>query len=508
MGAMQASDKLKARKRGSANDAIKYAERNGAARLDDVRDYVKAVYEVAPEVGLDPSIVIAQSVHETTDGGAPWNSFWWRTRLNPAGLGITGNSAENNASRTWTNGRDAAISHVAHMYLYAVGDLEDAPAPLSPDVDPRYDAFMDAFTPGFARTISSLTGTWAADPNYATKIAARGNAIFPNIAAAPTSSTGVPAALNMTKGIIPLPPMIDHIIDVSLRCQGENDDRGFDNLGPRTVRGCVLHRSQGTWNSNISHFDSFCPGALTDLQVDHTDGRMMRFVRLARPTQAVQAPSGWANGVVFRDTNGYGDGRAFVARYGLRGVNRDLESCEITGFFKQPGSNITADDPVSNATWGTLAQWIASRAHDYGVAWTDFPFVVAEGGRSFVIWHQEFTLPEFSLTTTRKVCPGRVVIDGTEALIARIKEILRRAQTGEVTFMKFDATRTFHAVAGAVGRAGPTREEPVERSFTAGEAISSDGFTIGQFVLGDDRWLKSNGENTVFVHSSGVTEEI
>jgi hypothetical protein len=66
-------------------------------------------------------------VHETSEDGAPWNSFWWRERLNPAGLGITGNSAENNASRTWTNGRDAAISHVAHLYLYAIGDLRDAP---------------------------------------------------------------------------------------------------------------------------------------------------------------------------------------------------------------------------------------------------------------------------------------------------------------------------------------------------------------------------------------------
>jgi hypothetical protein len=130
------------------------------------------------------------------------------------------------------------------------------------------------------------------------------------------------------QGLLPLPATIDHIVDVTQRCQG--DGRGYDNLGARTIRGCVLHRSQGTWNSNISTFDSFCPGALTDLQVDNTDGRMMRFVRLPRPGQSAQAPSGWANGVVFRETLGYGDGRAFINRYGLDGVNRDLESCEIT----------------------------------------------------------------------------------------------------------------------------------------------------------------------------------
>jgi hypothetical protein len=138
----------------------------------------------------------------------------------------------------------------------------------------------------------------------------------------------------------------------------------------------------------------------------------------------------------------------------------------------------------------------------------DFPFVVAEGGRSFVIWHQEFTLPEFSLTTTRKVCPGRVVVDGTDALIARVKEILRRAQTSEVTFTMFPMNRTFHAQSGAIGRQGPTREEPVLRSFAQGESISCDGYAIGQFVEGDDRWLRTSGANRVFVHTSGVEGSI
>src|SRR5439155_705844 len=72
-----------------------------------VAEYVDEVYRLAPLVGMDPAIVVAQSAHET---GA-WTSPWWTERHNPAGIGITGDPVENDQSHTWANGTDAARSH-------------------------------------------------------------------------------------------------------------------------------------------------------------------------------------------------------------------------------------------------------------------------------------------------------------------------------------------------------------------------------------------------------------
>src|SRR5215211_7623647 len=83
---MRVTDPLRAAKRGSPEAAIAFAGARGARRLGEVKRYVRAVYRLAPKVGLDPAIVVSQASHET----ASWTSFWWNERLNPAGIGITG----------------------------------------------------------------------------------------------------------------------------------------------------------------------------------------------------------------------------------------------------------------------------------------------------------------------------------------------------------------------------------------------------------------------------------
>ncbi|MEA2511634.1 MAG: hypothetical protein QOJ59_1121 [Thermomicrobiales bacterium] len=360
-----------------------------------------------------------------------------------------------------------------------------------------------------------LSGKWATDRAYRNSIVRRGNVIFSVLSNQANGGDNV--ALNMKKGLIPLPDIIDNIIDVSLRCDDDpfpGGGRGYDNLGPRTIRGLVLHRSQGTWSSNINHFESRCPGALTDIQVHHEDGRMMRFVKLARPRKSVNAPSGWANGKVLEP---FGDGAAFIDKFGAETglgadvANRDQESCEITGNFVQPGEPSSFEEPVSDACWATLAQWIASRAHDYGIPWNKFPDA-PQDGFSFVRWHKEFTIG------TGKVCPGQTVVDGTDALYDRVREIMKRAQTSEgarddevrdeLRFESFPTVRVFHAHQGAVGRRGPARDEPVVKRFEADETISADGFFRGQRVDGDNRWLRTNGGERLSVHSGGVRESI
>ena len=83
---MTAEDPLLAAPRGSAVRALASALRAEARRPEDLRAYLMEVYRLAPLVGIDPAIVVAQSAHET----GWWQSPAWTDHLNPAGIGITG----------------------------------------------------------------------------------------------------------------------------------------------------------------------------------------------------------------------------------------------------------------------------------------------------------------------------------------------------------------------------------------------------------------------------------
>ena len=171
-GVMRATDPLLGPARGAPERVMAVAEAAGALRPAEVRAYVAEVYRLAPVVGLDPAVVVAQSAHET----GFWRSPAWRDFLNPAGLGITGPDAE---SPTWATGAEAARGQIVHLYLYAVGEIgPDHPlAPYRP-LDPRYEAALGAGRAGSARTIADLAGRWAVDPRYAETIARVGNELF------------------------------------------------------------------------------------------------------------------------------------------------------------------------------------------------------------------------------------------------------------------------------------------------------------------------------------------
>jgi hypothetical protein len=235
--------------------------------------------------------------------------------------------------------------------------------------------------------------------------------------------------LNMTKGLIPMPPLEDHIVDVGLRCLDDWDEaartgRGYDNLGLRRIDALYVHRSNGTWTSNINTFDSACPGALTDLQIDHEDGRMMRFVRLNPPGQDADGPSGWANGAA---SDPIGDAAKLIAKHGGQrsAVNQFAESCEVTGFFGAGG-----DTEISEAARDTIARWFASRAHDYGIPWDSFP-IIPDEGRSFIVGHRE------SRGGGDHDCPGNFLwsLIGTKDadLMLRARAIMKAAQAQPTT---------------------------------------------------------------------------
>ena len=165
--------------RGSADAWFEWASGRGASRPDDVRQYLDTVYEFAPKAGLRAELIVTQSIHETSMNGVPWASHWWKTRCNPAGIGITGDPNQNNASRNFENGRNAALAHIVHVFLYVKG--KDLPAGLSPSMDPRWEnAASVASIVGKKLTLRSFgnageSPTWAVDPEYGKKWAGWAN---------------------------------------------------------------------------------------------------------------------------------------------------------------------------------------------------------------------------------------------------------------------------------------------------------------------------------------------
>ncbi len=170
--AMTAADPLLAAPRGSAVRALGSALAADAKRPEELRAYVMEVYRLAPLVGIDPAIVVAQSAHET----GWWQSPAWTDHLNPAGIGITGPEV---SSPSWESGVTAARAHLVHLFLYAAGPIPPG-HPLEPYVplDPRYEAALAAGRAESATGLADLTGRWATDPNYAERVARVGSRLF------------------------------------------------------------------------------------------------------------------------------------------------------------------------------------------------------------------------------------------------------------------------------------------------------------------------------------------
>ena len=169
---MRPSDAIVGPTRGSVGSALAFARHYGALRMPDVELFFREVYRLAPLVGIDPGIVVAQSALETDT----WRTAYWTDHRNPGGIGIT---YFGQPSFTWADGTAAARGHLVHLYLYAVGEIPPGHV-LEPykALDPRYAAAVSAGYAGIAPTIAGLTRRWATDPLYDKKIVGRGNDIL------------------------------------------------------------------------------------------------------------------------------------------------------------------------------------------------------------------------------------------------------------------------------------------------------------------------------------------
>lgn len=159
--------------RGTPQQAIAFARNAGAERMDEVETYINEIYRFAPEIGMDPSLLIAQSALET----GYWKSYWWRERLNPAGLAIYDDPSTHERSPGFANGTIAARAQMAHMHAEVYGDREPLPEILQ-GVDASYEAVFQAGWAGTIVTLEDLGGTWATDTSYGYKIARVAAEIF------------------------------------------------------------------------------------------------------------------------------------------------------------------------------------------------------------------------------------------------------------------------------------------------------------------------------------------
>lgn len=401
---MKTGDRIVAPSRGDATTAVRYGEAGAADRIEDVDDYVYEVYRLCAQDGMiDASIVVGQSLQETSDPG-PWQSFWWNERLNPAGMGITGDPDQNEASPTFRTGEEAARAQVAHLLLYATGEIDRGG--LTPADDPRYDAYVEAYgNRAVATTIAGLATTWAVDPEYATGICRNGNACFPGLPDQGDENGGGDVG-EIVFGRVPMPEYADRIIPTP-------PQQAWDDLGPRDVKAIVYHRMLGSLPGTDSYFRQPGCQALTDwgLGVAAQDGASLAGV-LYRWNDPLGRRSPWASGPVSAP---YGDGKKFVDIYGVNGVNRFSTALEISGQQATP-----LDDPSREAIVA-LSAYYADR---YEIPWNAYPIVEGENRRSFIIWHEEFC------QGTGKACPFDVVKAETDALIAATADRLKQYQTG------------------------------------------------------------------------------
>lgn len=411
------TDRWRGPSRLSADQAIAFLTDLPCKRLSDAMQFVASLAALCTRFGIDFMLSFADNCEESDN----FRHKWWLDRLNPMNIGVTGDPVENAASPTFANARDAAAAYMVHLLVY-VGTRsidEESFVAAFKYLDPHYQNVIDAGWQGKVVVVDDVSGRWATDKEKGQSVADRANEIFP--AVPNQGDVPVSPALNMTKGLIPMPDMIQAIVDVSKR-RVDMSCRGYDWLGyrPDTPEFLVVHRAQCPPEaSNEAYFDEACCPALTDLEVNCVTGQMKRFVDRGN------TPSGWANGVVNAP---YGDALKWLNQNGwdLNTVNRDGEACEVSGYFIQPGApEITHEDDVSDLAIEQLANWFASRGHDKGIPWYDFPIIVAEGGRSYITNHEEWT------SGTGKICGGHLVLQPlvVNVIIPRAQVIMKAAQT-------------------------------------------------------------------------------
>jgi hypothetical protein len=175
--AVSPSSTLMAAPRGTVAQVTAYllARPHGTYAQADVQAIAAEYFSVAGPLRLDPLLAASQMIEET----AHLSSFWSQPpRHNMAGIGVTG---EPGAGVSFPTAAEGVRAHIGRLLAYALKKGTETPGQSS------LIAEALAFRPlpddhrGVATTLAGLAGPgrWAADPQYATKVAWVANQVTP-----------------------------------------------------------------------------------------------------------------------------------------------------------------------------------------------------------------------------------------------------------------------------------------------------------------------------------------
>jgi N-acetylmuramoyl-L-alanine amidase len=169
------SSTLMAAPRGTVAQVTAYllARPHGTYAQGDVQAIAAEYFSVAGPLGLDPLLAASQMIEET----AHLSSFWSQPpRHNMAGIGVTG---EPGAGVSFPTATEGVRAHIGRLLAYAVKKGTETPGQSSLIAEALSFRPLPDDHRGVATTLAGLAGPgrWAADPQYADKIARLANQV-------------------------------------------------------------------------------------------------------------------------------------------------------------------------------------------------------------------------------------------------------------------------------------------------------------------------------------------
>lgn len=168
------SSPLMARPRGNVAQVTAYllARKHGAYSRAEVEAIAADYFAVAGPLGLDPLVAASQMIEET----AHLTSFWSQPpRHNFAGIGITGTPG---VGLSFPSAQEGVRAQLGRLLAYALKAGTETAGQRSLIKEALSFRPLPSDRRGIAPTLGGLAGHWAADPQYAVKIAAVANQVI------------------------------------------------------------------------------------------------------------------------------------------------------------------------------------------------------------------------------------------------------------------------------------------------------------------------------------------
>lgn len=383
------------------------------AKLDGPDDkdrlFLRQLESWAKVAGVDDAALAAMWLIETANG----TSTRWNNDFNPGGIGIPADSTV----QPFKIGDSDEAARIFVQCVYALVKRKAHPSvPIPANAKDWFTrVWLPKVTSSWFPTILTVNdlnrhyveadgesqATWAWNPDHVTTLVARGNAFMPGLPdqdefTLPVEPGGPQMAI--TFGRVPYPDVFESHFSTS---------NPYVKSGAPAIPDAVFwHRMIGTWAGTDSWGHSGNFATAYGVSVKATDGAGGKIYEWIDPDSGLYGESSGPA------VSPYGDGLAFVNEVGVSNVNRRSKAIEISGNYDTP-----LDEDAIDSVVEITAYW-ADQKH---IPWNEFPIVPGED-RSYVVWHQEITGPDY------KECPGRVVITATPAMIDRVALRMKQFQ--------------------------------------------------------------------------------